>query len=99
MTKTGSPKQLWDYCIEFEAYVRSKITNGNADLKGQTPETFMSGETAEISKFYKFGWYDWVMYRNTTVVYPGSKPQLGSCYGTAYDINPSICANILKGNG
>ena len=49
MMKTGSPKRLWDDCLELKTYIRSNTENGHADLKGQTPETFVSGETVDIS--------------------------------------------------
>ena len=39
------------------------------------------------------------MFRDTTVSYPGSKPQLRRYCGPAYDIDPTMTATILKGNG
>ena len=73
--------------------------NSHEGLKGKTPETFVSSETADISEFANFGWYDWIMFLDTTVSYPGSKPQLGRYYGPAYEIGPAMTAKILKGNG
>ena len=72
---------------------------GHADLKGKTPETIVSGETANISELTEFGWFDWIMLWDTTVSYPGSKSQLGRYCGPAYDIGPAMTDNILKGNG
>ena len=97
--KNGIPKRLWDDCIELEAYIRYNTANSHAYLKGQTQETFLSGKTSEISEFAEFAWYDWVMYRDTSVSYPGIKPQIECYYGPAYDIGPAMCARILKGNG
>ena len=99
MLKTGIPKRLWDDCIDLEAYIRSNTANGHAYLKIQTLEIFVSGETYDISEFSEFAWYDWVMFRENSVSYPGSKPQLGRYCGSAYDIGPATCAKILKGNG
>ena len=95
---TGTPKRLWDDCIENMAYICLNTANGHEDLKGQTPETFVSGETADISEFSEFGWYDWIMFRDTTVSYPCRKPQLGSYCGPAYNIGPAMTAKILKSN-
>ena len=39
------------------------------------------------------------MYRDTKVVFPGSKQQHGCYYGPAYDIGPAIYAKIVKENG
>ena len=88
MIETGIPKRLWYDCNDFESYDIFNITNDHSDLKGQTPETFVSGETADISEFAKFGWYNWVMYHDTKVVYPDIKPQLGCYFGPAHDIGP-----------
>ena len=92
--KTGTPKRLWDDCIDFMVYIRSNTANNHEDLKGKTPETFVSSETADISEFVEFGWYDWVMFRYTTVSYPGSKHQLGRYCGSAYDIGLAMTAKI-----
>ena len=62
MMKTGTPKRLWDEFIEFMAFICSNIDNGHKDPKGQTPNTFVSGETADISEFAEFVWYDWIMF-------------------------------------
>ena len=43
MTRTGSPKALWDHCIELEALIRSHTVNGIYKTNGQTPETIMTG--------------------------------------------------------
>ena len=59
----------------------------------------MSDETADISEFADFYRYDWVMYRDTSVSYPGRNPKLGRYCGPAYDIGPSMCAKILKVSG
>ena len=60
--KTGTPKQLWGDCIKFMAYSCSNTANVHEDLKGKTSETFVSGETADISEFAEFVWYDWIMF-------------------------------------
>jgi hypothetical protein len=62
MIKTGSPKCLWDHCLEPEAYVRSCTSNDIYMTAGQVPETIMTGNTADISQIAEFGWYDWVMF-------------------------------------
>ena len=53
MMETGTPKRLWDDCIDFMVYVRSNISNGHIDLKGQTQETIVSGEAEEISEVFR----------------------------------------------
>jgi hypothetical protein len=55
MIKTGSPKCLWDHCLELEAYVRSCTSNDIYMTAGQVPETIMTGNTANISHIAEFG--------------------------------------------
>ena len=39
------------------------------------------------------------MFRDATVLYPGSNPQLGRYCGPEYDIGPAMTSKILKSNG
>jgi hypothetical protein len=41
MIKTGSPKVLWDHCIELEVLTRSSTSN-NYMTNGEVPETIMT---------------------------------------------------------
>ena len=56
-------------------------------------------ETADISKFAEFGWYDWIKFRDTNVPYPDDKLVLGRYLGPSTDIGPAMTAKILKQNG
>ena len=58
MIKTGSPRVLWDHCIELEALIRSSTSNNVYMTNGKVPETIMTGSTANISHICKFAWYD-----------------------------------------
>ena len=46
---SGSPKALWDHCIELEALIRSHIDLDIYSLEGQVPETVVSGQMGDIS--------------------------------------------------
>ncbi len=54
MMKTGSPKVLWDHCIELEALIRSNTSNDTYLTNGEVPETIMTGSTADISHICEF---------------------------------------------
>jgi hypothetical protein len=73
MISTGSPKPLWDHCLELEALVCSCTCNDIYMTAGQVTETIMTGSTADISHIAKFGWYNWVMYRDNIPSYPDNK--------------------------
>jgi hypothetical protein len=99
MLKKHSPKRLWDDCLELQAFIKSHTAGTNFGLNGETPETMLTGETADISEFAEFGWYDWIKSRETVVPYPEDKPVLGRYLGPSTDIGPAMMAKILKSNG
>ena len=99
MIKTGSPKTLWDHCLELEALIRSSTCNDIYETNGETPETIMSGSTADISHISEFAWYDWVMFRDNTPTFPDDKLILGRYLGPAIDVGSALTAKILKSNG
>ena len=99
MLSKRSPIRLWCDCIERQAYVQSLTANTVYENFGEVPETIMSGETADISVFSQLGWYEWVMFRDTTIKFPDEKAQLGRYLGPSIDVGPAMCAKILKANG
>lgn len=99
MVRSKAPRRLWDDCLEREAYIRSFTAHDIFRLNGQVPETIVSGETADISPFAQFGWYEWIMFRDTSVTYPDDALVLGRDLGPAIDIGPAMTRKILKENG
>ena len=99
MMKSGSPKVLWDHCIELEALIRSNTSNNIYMTNGEVPETIMTGDTADISHICEFAWYDWVMFRDNIPTFPDDKLILGRYLGPATDIGSALTAKILKSNG
>jgi hypothetical protein len=100
MIKTGSPRVLWDHCIELEALIRSLTSNYVYMTNGKVPETIKTGSTANISHICEFGWYDWVMFRDKNVpTFPDVKLILGRYLGPATNVGSALTAKILKSNG
>lgn len=99
MVRSRAPKRLWDDCLEREAYVRSFTAHNIYRLNGQVPETIVSGETADISPLVQFHWYEWVMFRDTSVTYPDDYLVLGRDLGPAIDVGPAMTRKVLKANG
>jgi hypothetical protein len=99
MMKTGSPKVLWDHCIELEALVRSNTSNAIYMTKGKVPETIMTGSTADISHICEFAWYDWVMFRDNIPMFLDHKLILRRYLGPATNVGSALTAKILKSNG
>jgi hypothetical protein len=99
MIKTGSPRVLWDHCIELEALIHSPTSNSVYMTNGEVPETIMTSSTANISRICEFGWYDWVMFRDNVPTFPDIKLILGQYLGPATDVGSALTAKILKSNG
>jgi hypothetical protein len=99
MVRAGAPKPFWADVIELEAYVCSNTAHNIYILQGGVPETVMSGETSDISQFSEFAFYDWIMFRDQPVAFPGDNPVLGRYLGPAINVGPALTAKILKANG
>lgn len=78
MVRSKAPKRLWDDCLESEAYVRSLTAHEIYKLDRQVPETIVNGETADISPFAIFKWYEWIMFRDTSVTVSRQQHNAGS---------------------
>jgi Reverse transcriptase (RNA-dependent DNA polymerase) len=97
--KSGSPASLWDHCIELESLIRSHTVNDNYELQGQVPETFLTGQTADISALVEHSWYDWIKIWDTQSGFPEPKEVHARYLGPSLDIGPAMCAKVLKQNG
>lgn len=104
MTASGAPLKTWDWALEFESYIRSHTAHNIYKLDGRVPESIISGQTADISPYCEFGFWQWVMYREpggTTAFgkFPEDARQLGKYLGPALDTGGEMCAKIMKENG
>jgi hypothetical protein len=99
MVRSKAPKRLWDHCLELEAAIRSHTAHQIYQLNGEVPETIMSGETADITPYCAFEWYEWVKFRDTSQQFPDDNIVLGRYLGTDVDVGTSLTAKILKKNG
>jgi hypothetical protein len=77
MVCTGAPKPFWANAIMLKAYVRLNMAHDIYSLQGEVPETVMSGKTLDTSQFFKFAFYDWLMFCNEPIAFPDNNPVLG----------------------
>ena len=99
MTRSGAPQRLWCFALEYESYVRSHTTHDIYRLDGHVPETSVSGETADISPFCEFGFWDWVKFRDHGVAFPDDALVLGKYLGPSIDVGPAMTSRVMKANG
>jgi hypothetical protein len=58
MRQTHAPYVLWDFCIELMSKIRSHTALDILVLQGDTPHTFLTGDTSDIYHLCEFRWYD-----------------------------------------
>ena len=51
---TGLPKILLDHCIEMMTLILSHTAHTAYELRGEVPETIMTGQTADISNICEY---------------------------------------------
>ncbi len=51
MLVSVAPRQLWDNCLELEAFICSRSTNTVYHLDGKVPKTYMSSESTDTGQF------------------------------------------------
>ncbi|KAL7475056.1 LOW QUALITY PROTEIN: hypothetical protein ACHAW6_000990 [Cyclotella cf. meneghiniana] len=66
---------------------------------GRVPETVVSDETANISPFCEFGFWDWVKFRDRGVVFPDDPLVLGNYLGASIDVGHAMMQRVMKANG
>jgi hypothetical protein len=99
MLKTSSPKDLWNYCLELQAKIRSNTAHDLFQLGSEVPATYMGNGTSDISSFCEYGWYDWIYYRDEKAEFPQDAEILGRYLGPAPDIGGEMCMKILTNKG
>jgi hypothetical protein len=99
MIATGTPKRLWDDCLEYRAYVRSNTALNIFDLDGQVPETIMTGQQADISPWCDFQWYQWVKYFDERASFPEDQQVLGKYCGPSPGVGTRMTAKLLTKDG
>ncbi len=98
MLALGMLHHLWDNCLELEAYICYHSVNSVFHLDGKVPETYMSGETADISQFFEMARYNWILYHLGKGDYPDEPLCLWKYLGPAIDVRPAMTAKILQHN-
>ncbi|KAL7484963.1 hypothetical protein ACHAW6_010619, partial [Cyclotella cf. meneghiniana] len=68
-------------------------------LDGCVPGMVISGETADISPFCEFGFWDWVKFREDNVAFPDDQVVLGKYLGPNIDVEPVVMQHVMKANG
>jgi hypothetical protein len=68
-------------------------------LYGCLPEMVVLVETANISPFHGFVFWDWVKFWDRCVAFPGNPLVLGKYLGPSIDVGPAMMQCVMKANG
>jgi hypothetical protein len=97
--KEEEPKGAMGLFLTLASLVRSNTAHDIYQLKGQVPETMVTGKTSDISHVREFEWYEWLMYHEDKG-FPEDKAKLGRYLGpTEPGIGSVISYYVLQSNG
>ena len=96
MIRKRVPNEFWDYGLKWVSETMSLTHTSAGNLNGQIPLTQVTGETADISEYLDFGFYDEVWYKDNAGLSPF---QPGRWLGVSYRTGRLMCFHILTQNG
>ena len=85
--------------LEYKSYVCSHTAHDIYQLDGRVPKIVILSETAVISPFCEFGFWDWVKFREDGVAFPDNQMILGKYLGPSIDVGPAMTQRVMKANG
>jgi len=98
MSKTKTPKRLWDFCAQYAAEVRCLTAQPLFGLHGRTPYEVVTGNTPDISEYLQFSWYQPLFYYDPTN-FPEDRELIGRFIGVAHNVGQALCYWILPKSG
>ena len=99
MIRTGSPKVIWDDCLELEVEIQSSTASNISELEDEVLKTVMNGDTTNVTQLCEFGWYDWVYFCDNAVTYPDDKWVLGQWLDQVLGLVPCSVESSSRATG
>jgi hypothetical protein len=98
MSKTRTPKQLWDFCAQYAAEICSLTAQPLYSLHGHTPFEMVTGNTPDISEYLAFSWYQPIYFCDATA-FPEKRKLMGRWLGVAHNVGQAMCFWLLPKSG
>jgi hypothetical protein len=98
MSRTRSPKRLWDYCAVYVSDLRNRLALPLYQLHGRTPYEILTGNTPDISEYLEYEWYQPVWVHNPAT-FPEQQRVIGRWLGVAHRVGQAMCYWILPSSG
>ena len=64
MRKTNTPAIPWDHCFQRMAEIHTHTALDLFPLQGNSPFTYLTGKTPDMSHLVEFSWFDFIWYSN-----------------------------------
>ena len=96
MDRKKVPEALWDFGMEYTAYVRNRIAHPS--LNNRSPYEILTGDSPDISELLDFSFYDWVKVYDPAP-FPEQRESLARWLGPAHNVGQALCFYVLKANG
>ena len=96
MVQNRVPQDFWDYGLRWVSDISSMTYTTAGGLNGSIPITQVTGETADISEYLDFGFYDPVWYKDNAGLSP---EQPGRWLGVSSRTGRLMCYFILTQKG
>ena len=92
MVKKRVPRQLWYYGISWVSEVMTMTHSSENSVYGGIPQTSVTGETVDISKYLDFGLFEKVWFKDNDGLSP-SEPDMW--LGISHWTGRLMCYHIL----
>ena len=96
MIRKRVPKELWDYGLRWVSETSSLTHTTAGGLDGCIPITQVTGETADISEYLDFGFYDYVWFKDNAGLSPNEP---GRWLGVSSRVGRNMCYWVLNQRG
>jgi hypothetical protein len=98
MTRTNTPRILWDFCCQYTAELRNFLARPTPHLKGRTPHEILTGNTPDISEFLEFSWYEPIWYFEPEP-FPQQTRKMARWIGVAHRVGQAMYYWLLPPTG
>ena len=96
MIRKRVPQEFWDYGIRWVSETMSLTHTSARGAEGSIPLTQVTGETADISEYLDFGFYDEVWFKDNAGLSPFEP---GRWLGVSHRTGNMMCYHVLTQRG
>ena len=100
LRESNCPMVLWDYCAQRRALIHNLTPRNLFQLENQNPNQATTGSSGDISNLCRFGYYDWVYYKERAKnSFPKQVELLGRVLGPSKNEGNEMAQWVLTGKG